>query len=88
MYVFLCVLSLDMSCSLIVSQCVVRATASGFCDAKDGHHSAQLLEISESFLTDAVRLQVCFLNYVILRGHLNCLLLLMLVLCSYFVLFI
>ncbi|GAY46849.1 hypothetical protein CUMW_100160 [Citrus unshiu] len=38
--------------------CVVRATASGFCDANDGHHSAQLLEISESFLTDAVRLQL------------------------------
>lgn len=62
-FFLLSILCVDFGCepsvSLIVSQCVVRATASSFCDANDGHHSAQLLEISDNVLTDAIRLQVC-----------------------------
>ncbi|KAJ0052503.1 hypothetical protein Pint_02808 [Pistacia integerrima] len=38
--------------------CIVRATVTGFCDAKGRHRSAQLLEISGNNLTDAVRLQL------------------------------
>ncbi|KAJ4729295.1 nuclear pore complex protein [Melia azedarach] len=38
--------------------CIVRATVTGFCLAKDGHHSAHLVAISENVLTDAIRLQL------------------------------
>lgn len=44
---------------MVVSQCVVRATVTGYCDAKSGSHAAQWVETSEESLTDAVRLQVC-----------------------------
>lgn len=57
------VLSWDkMRFKLLLSQCIVRATITGFfgSSAADSY-SAKLLEGSDNFLTDAVRLQVgCF----------------------------
>lgn len=55
---------------IFVSQCIVRATVIGFCDAIGSHCSAQL-PTSEIVLTDAIRLQVCFCIVIVLQGPLD-----------------